>query len=305
MENLDIKYIIFGEEKGELGTQHLQGYLVLHWQKTLNATKTFIGINSIHLEVAKGNSSHNKEYCSKGEQTHDEWESLGTQGPNYGLNAVIHEKGTRPLTQKEKGEEGKKYWEQLIVDSEKGDFSKIREEDPKLYFHHLRTIQYHRTNAAQKPASLVNLDNIWIWGPTGTGKSLSVEVKYPNAYKKMQNKWWDGYNDEEEVFIDDLDKKKAIDFMGALLKNWADHGAFLAECKGGNTRYIRPKRIIVTCNWSPNDIWEEQEMLQPILRRFRLREQPPGQVERLLGKLAEQRMITALGRASPEVTTTI
>lgn len=276
IKQLRVKYIIFGKELGEQGTPHLQGYLVLFREKTLNATKTFIGINSIHLEVALGNSIQNKEYCSK--------------------EGTVYEAGERPLTQKEKGEEGKKYWEQLIVDSEKGDFSKIREEDPKLYFHHLRTIQYHRTNAALKPKSLVDLDNIWIWGATGTGKSLSVEVKYPNAYKKMQNKWWDGYNDEEEVFIDDLDKKKAIDFMGALLKNWADHGAFLAECKGGNTRYIRPKRIIVTCNWSPNQIWEEQEMLEPIERRFRLREQPAGQVPRLLAKLAERRIVESLNK---------
>lgn len=292
LQNLHVKYIIFGRELGEQGTPHLQGYLVLFKEKTLSATKTFIGINSIHLEVALGSSIQNKEYCSK--------------------EGDVFEKGTRPLTAKEKGEEGKKYWSNLIKLSEDGKLDQIKAEDPKLYFHHIRTIQYHRTNAAQKPHSLEKLDNLWIWGKTGTGKSLSVELRYPNAYKKMQNKWWDGYNDEEVVFIDDLDKKKAQDFMGALIKNWADHGAFLAECKGGNTRYIRPKTIIVTSNWAPQDIWEEEEMLGPIERRFRLREQPPGQVPRLLAKLAERRQSEPQGTqaledplASPEVRTRI
>jgi hypothetical protein len=44
---------------------------------------------------------------------------------------------------------------------------------------------------------------------------------------------------------------------------------FPAEIKGGKID-IRPKKIIVTSNYHPRDIWENEQDYMPILRRFRI-----------------------------------
>jgi hypothetical protein len=111
-----------------------------------------------------------------------------------------------------------------------------------------------------------HLEGEWHVGPSGTGKSRGVREKYPGAYYKMCNKWWDGYQGEETVVIEDIDKVHSV--LGHHLKIWGDHGAFLAETKGG-AMMIRPKRIVVTSNYEIEEIWQDRETIEPIMRRYK------------------------------------
>jgi len=106
-----------------------------------------------------------------------------------------------------------------------------------------------------KTSSVEKLENEWIWGPTGTGKSMDARTRFPGAYLKGANKWWDGYNLQDTVLLEELgytDEKGVMrsQISAYHLKQWADHWPFTAESKG-STIQIRPKRLIVTSNYHP------------------------------------------------------
>lgn len=72
---------------------------------------------------------------------------------------------------------------------------------------------------------------LWIYGESGTGKTRYAVGNYPKAYRKDHTKWWDGYNGESEVILDDLGKDHG--YIGHYLKLWADRYAINGETKGG------------------------------------------------------------------------
>lgn len=108
--------------------------------------------------------------------------------------------------------------------------------------------------------------NFWYYGKTGTGKSHAARVDFPDAYLKIaDNHWWDGYQGQKNVIIDDFDKFHVK--MGHRLKVWGDRYAFPAEVKGCSIR-ARPERICITSNYHPSEIWDNESTLGPLLRRF-------------------------------------
>lgn len=108
----------------------------------------------------------------------------------------------------------------------------------------------------------------WIHGPAGAGKSYACRVAYPGLYCKPQNKWWDGYNGETAVLLDDFDKTGAC--LAHYMKIWADGYSFNAEIKGGMLR-PRYQTLLVTSNYLPEDIFtDDAELVAAIRRRFKV-----------------------------------
>lgn len=247
-DTVDCKYMIYGNEVGESGTPHRQGTIQFNHQKTEKAVrKILIGA---HVEVCKDFAASIK-YCKKDKD--------------------YVERGVAPLTKEEKGEKEKDRWEKLKEVGRKGPsaWDDLPAKDYVKYDKFLER-EYDRTTKKRKFETLTYHDaetpHVWCYGETGTGKSRFYREKYPDAYLKMCNKWWDGYQDEETVIIEDLDQKH--DVLGHHLKIWADRYPFLAERKGGAMK-IRPKRIIVTSNYSPEEIWSDETTIGPITRRYK------------------------------------
>lgn len=73
----------------------------------------------------------------------------------------------------------------------------------------------------------------WLHGPAGCGKTRAAIKKHPEAYMKLSNKWWDGYQGQDAVILDDLDPERAK-CLAQHLKHWADPwGKMPGEIKGG------------------------------------------------------------------------
>jgi hypothetical protein len=87
--------------------------------------------------------------------------------------------------------------------AEENKIEAIKQEFTAEYFRFNVAIEKIASNAhmrqlQSKPAQIVDLlrKNFFIWGHAGTRKTyLAREMAGPLPYSKAQNKWWDGYNE--------------------------------------------------------------------------------------------------------------
>lgn len=250
-----VKYLVFGVETAPTtGTPHLQGYVYFHNAKPKSAVKKILKSKRFYLDWRRSKTIEKAiEYAKK--------------------DGNFIERGVAPMTQEEKGACTKRRWTQTIDLAKQGRFSEI---DPMLQvtqFANLRKI-YEDKKRAEAHETLNELDNYWFWGPSGTGKSRLARELWPEHYAKLANKWWCGYKMEDTVLIEDFDLNHSV--LGYHVKIWGDRYPFPVENKGGGLT-VRPRRLVITSNWHPNQIWTQSNDLQPIERRFKIVEFPLGE----------------------------
>ena len=243
--NGGFRYLILAKEVGSNGTPHLQGFFCLKDAKTISALQKTFKTRAGHLEARKGTFQQARDYCLKGNQPKDEWETQKTKGPNYGKDVdIVIEHGTLPMDQQQKGELGKQAATERWELAKKGRFEELPPEQIKTY-------EYIRNKElAKEVTSRPHLTNIWVVGDSGVGKSRYINENFNVYDKDVDHQWWDGYEQGQAVLFDDVDDK-ALDIKGfkRAFKRWTDHYPFTASVKGSMMK-IRPPICFVTSQYS-------------------------------------------------------
>lgn len=268
----EVHYLMYGYEVGESGTPHLQGFVMFTNQKSFSATKKWLKkhfLGDPNFREMDGTPHHSYVYCGKGDQDKDEWEEFKAQGENYGTNAETWEypESKRPQNKQQQGAAGgaaeQDRWKDAYALACAGRKDEI---DCELLVRYYSTFKRMEEDHAVIPADMDDLDFHWYVGKTGTGKSYDARKENPDIYLKNRNKWWDGYHGQACVLIEEMDPNSAK-FLGSFMKTWCDHYAFNAEVKGG-TKMLRPKKMIITSNYSIEQCFTDPAVSEPLNRRF-------------------------------------
>ena len=73
------RYLVFGRERGDSGTPHLQGFFVVANPVSLSQSKTLLNNYRCHLEIARGTPQQAADYCKK-DGDFEEFGELPQQG---------------------------------------------------------------------------------------------------------------------------------------------------------------------------------------------------------------------------------
>jgi len=222
----NIAYCRGQQEIGEGGYHHWQILLALKKKQRLLATKRYF-CNTAHLELSRSEAAD--EYVWK--------EDTAVPGTRfeYGERAFRRNKATD--------------WQKVYESAKVGNLDEVPRDIYIRYYGNLTRIAKDHA----RPGLREGIECHVYYGPTGTGKSHRAFEEAQGAYVKNPNiKWWDGYQGEENVIIDEFSGLIDITY----LLRWIDRYPCMVEIKGGAI-VLKAKRFIITSNihpdnWYPN-----------------------------------------------------
>nr|WAQ80606.1 MAG: replication-associated protein [Circoviridae sp.] len=228
-----VSYLVFGFERGESGTRHIQGYISLSYQQSFEKLRKEIGG---HLERSKGSANQNRGYCSKD----GNFTELGTL-PEPGRRNDLH--GFAEALRS-----GKRLCE-------------VASEDPSTFIKFGRGIRdWMQTTGVVKKRNFKTYTTVYI-GPVGSGKSSRARLEgeaVGEIYDKPSGPWWDGYDQQPAVVMDD--------FYGTqpyhILLNLLDRYPLRVAVKGAYQEFTST-HIWITSNVVPRQ-WYDQEKFPDI-----------------------------------------
>lgn len=236
----ECSYFIIGNEVGKSGTPHWQGYAELKVQRTFKKVAAWA---PWHIEKRRGTAAQAADYCRKDDDVLIESGEISQQGRRVDIEHL----------------------KRLAVTPGEGLKAVIAEADSLQQF---RVAQEYAIQWAPKRDHNVEPNVIYIWGPTGVGKSKMAHEMLEDVpyYSKEPGEWWTGYNSEEWVLMDDfrdtwMPFNTALRVLDRYPYRVRVHGSMMQLCA---------TNFIITSAMPPEDLYAgtSSESRDQILRRI-------------------------------------
>lgn len=244
---LPAKYHVFGREKcPTTGRQHLQGYIEFGKPKAYSSVYTELGFK-FTMAARRGTALQASDYCKKDDDIFEAGVLSQPSGTRNDLTSAVESVKSNPNQRKRQFLE---------------DHTAVLAKYPRFV---------DTLFGIYRPVDTLNWTdspNKFIYGAAGVGKSKHVRTLYPkeDLYVKTHNKWFCGYDGEAAILIDDLHPDNAR-YMTTNIKIWSDRYPFRAETKG-SIIHIRPAAVIITSNYSIEELFLNPQDQAAIRRRF-------------------------------------
>ncbi len=219
----NINYICWGNEVcPKTKKKHYQGWLQVTNKKRLGGMKKLCRSLKLHMEACRGTEGDNEKYCQK-DNLYTKKGEFTTQGKRTdleGLKKIIDEGGTLNDIANENF--------QSFIQYNRGfqEYKRIVDKSRRKCFRKVKTIHIH--------------------GATGLGKTRKA-MEYSSDTYKIQGsgmKWWDGYDGEKVLVIDEYDNQvSCTELLGIL-----DGYQLRLPIKGSFT-YANWETVIITSNY--------------------------------------------------------
>lgn len=247
------KFYAWQLEKGkDAGTPHIQGYVGLHTQMYFSKFKSLLPGNP-HVEMCRDPKAA-YAYCQKNDTyvPGGERKSSDDEPPSAtdGIKGNVWDRFAAAC--RVNGLEGERTFLDILRDY------------PILYKEEKGTRKLFEEYCLP-PLDVMDLSQDapvhaeCYYGAPGVGKSLTVkqilhDTKTP-FYRQFDGKWFDGYNYQKVLWIDDMEPGR---FKRAQFMQLLDRGPCRVETKGGHAT-ARFDSVFITSNYDPVDWFMKEE----------------------------------------------
>lgn len=254
---MQIRYMMYGDEIcPETGTPHHQVFMYFFNNKSIgtknlnriaNLFKLKEDDKHIYVYPMLGNFLENQAYCAK----EDIYKKLGDE-PKQGFRGDLKETTNEILNGN------------LTIDN-------LLEESPEMFHQYGRTLEKVEILRLRKKWRTEMTQGIWIYGPTGVGKSHEAFADYhPDTHyiKDLNVQWWDGYKGQETVIFNEFRGQIKLGELLDLIDKWPKN----IPIRNKESIPFISKKIIITSCKSPTEIYINcEENINQLIRRLEIK----------------------------------
>lgn len=247
-----VRFVAFGSEVcPSSGRQHEQAFVYFHnprstSNKNLGVIGAEFGAIHCYVKAMGGSFQQNESYCCK----EGKYTELGDK-PKQGFRGDLQETVD------------------AIINGDI-DADQVALEDPNMYHQYGRTLRDVEAIALRRKFRTEMTEGVWIYGPTGVGKSHACFEGFdPKTHylKNLNEDWWDGYKGQEVVIMNEFRGQVRFGELLDLMDKWPKS----VRWRGREPVPFLAKKIIITSSKHPAELYfNSDDSLAQLYRRCKI-----------------------------------